>query len=71
VSGTFSAGAKGTGTCTTGSNGSCTVTKSRLKSGSVTFKVTGVTHATRTYDASANHDPGADSDGTTLVVSRP
>ena len=71
VSGAFSAGAKGTGTCITGSTGSCTITKARLKSGSVTFTVTGVTNATRTYDGSANHDPDGDSNGTTLIVTRP
>lgn len=71
VTGTFSAGAKGTGQCITGSNGSCTITKSRLRSGSVAFTVTDVTHATRTYDSVGNHDPDGDSDGTTLTVFRP
>jgi hypothetical protein len=71
VSGAFSAGAKGTGTCTTGSNGTCTITKSRLRSGSVAFTVTSVTHATRTYDSAGNHDPDGDSNGTTLTVLTP
>jgi hypothetical protein len=71
VSGAFSAGAKGTGTCTTGSNGTCTITKSRLRSGSVVFTVTGVTHATRTYDSAGNHDPDGDSNGTSVTVLKP
>ena len=71
VTGTFSAGAKGTGTCTTGSSGTCTVTKPRLRSGSVAFSVTGVTHATRTYDSAGNHDPDGDSDGTSVTVFKP
>jgi hypothetical protein len=71
VSGAFDAGGKSAGTCTTGSTGTCTITKSRLKPSSVTFTVTGVTHATRTYDSSGNHDPDGDSDGTTLTVTGP
>jgi hypothetical protein len=71
VTGTFSTGGKGTGTCTTGSNGTCTVTKGRLRSGSVAFTVTGVTHATRTYDSAGNRDPDGDSDGTSVTVFRP
>ena len=71
VTGTFSAGGKGTGTCTTGPNGSCTITKSRLRSGSVAFTVTNVTHATRTYDSAGNHDPEGNSNGTTVTVFRP
>ena len=71
VSGTFSAGAKGSGTCTTGSNGTCTITKSRLRSGSVAFTVTNVTNATRTYDSAGNHDPDGDSNGTSVTVFRP
>jgi hypothetical protein len=71
VTGAFSAGGKGTGTCTTGSNGTCTITKSRLRSGSIVFTVTGVTHATRTYDSAGNHDPDGDSDGTSVTVFRP
>ena len=71
VTGTFSAGGKGIGTCTTGSSGTCTVTRPRLRSGSVAFTVTGVTHATRTYDSAGNHDPDGDSDGTSVTVFRP
>ena len=71
VSGAFSAGANGNPSCTTGTSGTCFVTKSRLRNGSVTFTVTGVTHATRTYQSSSNHDPDGDSNGTTITVVRP
>jgi hypothetical protein len=39
---------------------------------SVTFTITGVTHASlTTYDAQANHDPDGDSEGTSVTVIRP
>jgi hypothetical protein len=74
VSGKWSSGASGTVSCVTDSSGICQVTKSGLngKTGSVTFTVTNVTHATLTYQASANHDPDVvDSNGTIIVVSKP
>jgi hypothetical protein len=71
VSGAFSAGAKGSASCTTSTTGTCFVTKSRLRNGSVTFTVTGVSHATRTYQSSANVDPDGDSNGTRITVARP
>lgn len=51
VSGTFSTG--GTKSCTTESDGTCTLTSDNLRNNvqSVTFDVTGVTHASLTYDA--------------------
>lgn len=55
VSGTWTVGAADT--CTTGSTGTCTVQSdnlSRRTISSVTFTVTGVTHATLAYDSSAN-----------------
>ena len=52
VSGSFSGGASGTGSATTGSNGQCTITSSNThkKNGSITFTVTNVTHSTETWD---------------------
>lgn len=71
VSGTWSGGPSAS--CTTGSTGSCTLTRSGIakKTGSVTFTVTGVVVNGVTYDASVNHDPDGDSNGTSITVSKP
>ncbi len=76
VSGSWSGFGGGTvirGSCTTGSTGSgaCTVRVNgmRKNNGPVTFTVTGVDSGD--YTASDNHDPDGDSDGTTIVVSKP
>lgn len=52
----LSGGAKGTGSCTTGSDGMCTYTKTNLKStvGSVTFTVTGISRTGASYAADDN-----------------
>jgi hypothetical protein len=63
VTGTFS-GATKASSCTTGSTGSCTLTKSKLRTGSVSFTVTGVTRSGFTYDPSANQK-------TTVTVAKP
>ena len=57
--------------CTTDSIGRCTIDSDQLpnNSGSATFTVDSVTD-TLVYDATANHDDEADSDGTTIVVSK-
>jgi hypothetical protein len=70
VTGRFSAGAKGTGSCITDASGSCFITKSRLRGTSVTFTVTGVTHPARTYQGASNHDPDG-GNGTVITVLRP
>jgi len=59
--------------CTTGSRGNCTVTLSAIPRTtlSVTFSVTNVARSGWVYLPSANHDPEADSDGTSITVSRP
>ena len=65
VSGGWTVGAPDS--CTTGSSGTCTVTSDNLSRAnvlSVTFTVTGATHATRTYDATANIE-------TSVVINRP
>jgi subtilisin len=71
VTGVFSTGA--VRSCTTGTNGLCTVSRTKLLKSlaSVTFTVTSLAKAGRTYVPSANHDPDGDSDGTTIVVRRP
>jgi hypothetical protein len=74
VSGAFSAGGKGAGSCVTGSAGSCTIVKPRLRSGSVTFTVSNVTRSGLTYASASNHDGDSGSqasNGTTIIVARP
>jgi subtilisin len=74
VSGTWSNGSSGTASCTTTSNGTCTVQKTKLTKASVasvTFTVSGVTKSASTYLPAANHDPDSDSNGTSIVVLRP
>ena len=73
VTGTWSGGYKGTGTCVTGSTGQCSLTSGNIRtatSPSVTFTVTNVTQATLTYDADANHDPDGDSTGTAITINK-
>jgi hypothetical protein len=69
VRGLFSNGK--TGSCITGSNGTCTISKARLREPSITFTVTTVKHASNAYVAAGNHDGDNDSNGTTIVVPRP
>ena len=74
VRGSWSNGATGTGSCTTGTSGTCKVSKSKIANGTarVTFTVTGVTKTGYTYAASANHDPDVpiDSSGTTITITK-
>jgi hypothetical protein len=72
VSGSWSGGATGTGSCTTSGSGTCTVTKPsiRKKFAKETFTVTGVSYTGLTYAAAFNHDPDGDSNGTAITVSR-
>jgi hypothetical protein len=69
VTGTFSAG--GTKSCTTGSNGSCTMTSGNTTGSTITFSVTGVSASGYTYVSGSNTDPDGDSDGTNITVNRP
>jgi serine protease AprX len=73
VSGSWSGGYSGSGECTTGSGGRCSVSSGYIWRGnsSTTFTVDSVTHATFTYEPANNHDPDGDSDGTSITVSRP
>jgi hypothetical protein len=72
VTGTWSNGARGTATCTTGSNGQCSVNKSGLPNGtgSVIFTVNNVTRAMFSYVSTSNHDPVGDSNRTRIIVTR-
>mgnify|MGYP006287533825 CR=1 FL=1 len=62
----------GSDSCTTGTDGTCSITVSniRKRTGSVTFDVTDVSDADGSYDATANHDPDGDSDGTSITVNK-
>ncbi|HSB13129.1 MAG TPA: Ig-like domain-containing protein [Bryobacteraceae bacterium] len=73
VSGTWSGGFSGAATCTTDGNGQCSVTTGGIpaKKTSATFTVNNITGTNLTYQASANHDPETDSDGTAITVAKP
>jgi thermitase len=73
VTGTWSAGASGTGTCITNSAGTCSVSKTGIKSNvaSVQFSVTGISLEGAVYNSVSNHDPDGDSNGSVIVVNRP
>jgi PKD repeat protein len=66
VSGGWSNGTSGSGTCTTNASGECSITKTALKSsvGSVTFTVSSLSLAGYTYQSSAN-------EATTVRVVKP
>lgn len=73
VAGSWSNGTTGSASCVTDAAGQCQVTKAGVakKTSSVVFTVTGVTHASRTYQAAGNHDPDGDSTGTSITVPKP
>ena len=73
VVGTWSGPVSGSSSCLTDVNGRCQVKSPKVPNGdpSVHFTVDDITHDTLSYDASANHDPDGDSDGTTIEVLRP
>jgi subtilisin family serine protease len=73
VFGAWTAGISGGTSCITDVHGACTISayKIGIKRPSVTINVADVTFAGYQYLASANHDPEADSNGTTIVVLRP
>ena len=62
-----------TDSCRVKLDGTCRFRSDRFDDGvaGVTFQVTGVGHKTYTYDQDDNHDPDADSDGTTMVIFKP
>jgi len=73
VSGNWSNGASGSASCTTNSNGQCSVTKNGILKGkrSVTFTVNNLTRSASTYNSSNNHDPDGSSNGTKITVAKP
>ena len=73
VSGGWDRDNASTVSCTTDSNGQCSLTSSTFdgKTGSVMFTVSGVTHGTFSYDAANNTDSDGDSDGSSITVSQP
>jgi PKD repeat protein len=69
VSGSWSFG--GTSSCTTDSTGRCLVSKSAIPNGTkVTFTIVNVTKPVSVYSSVDNHDPDADSNGTSIMVKR-
>ena len=73
VKGVWSNGASGSAQCITASDGTCTLTKSNLKRRvhSVKFTIQNLSKSGYSYTSSANHDPDGDSNGTTIIISRP
>jgi hypothetical protein len=71
VSGTWNDGSMAT--CITDGRGQCLVVKSGIpkKTTSVSFTVTNLMRATFVYKPAANHDANADSNGTTVSVTKP
>lgn len=73
VTGSWSDGYTGATTCTTNSNGQCSITRSRIgnTTTSLTFTITNLSKTGYSYNASANHDPDGDSTGTSMVINKP
>ena len=73
VTGAWSNGETGSGTCTTATNGTCKIVKNNIRRAvtSVRFTVTGVTKSGWSYNAALNSDPDGDSNGTFIVINRP
>ena len=61
--------ASGSTSCTTNATSFCTVQTGPISvPGSVTFTVTGITHSGLDYEPAHNHDPGGESNGTSITV---
>jgi serine protease AprX len=61
-----------TGSCTTNSSGVCSLAhKFRNAAATRWLRVAGLSRSGYSYDATANHDPDGESNGTTITVSRP
>jgi subtilisin family serine protease len=73
VSGIWSGGYSGSASCTTNPSGMCQVDSGNIKTdfASVNYTVKSITHPSGSYDASANHDPDGDSDGTSITIFKP
>jgi subtilisin family serine protease len=59
--------------CTTGTNGTCSLSTGRINNSvtSVDFTVSNIAASGATYDPTQNHDPDGDSNGTTITVNKP
>jgi hypothetical protein len=73
VTGIWSNGVKGSGSCVTNSNGQGNLTKTNIKSNIsyVTFIVTDVESLSHTYDPDSNYDSEPDSNGNSIDISMP
>lgn len=73
VTGAWSNGATGTGTCTTNSAGRCMISISNIASASTnaTFTVTSLSASGYLFSASGNHDEDGTSNGTAIVIRKP
>ena len=74
VTGTWSRGASGSGSCTTSAAGSCSVTTGNInikKSATATFSITSLTRPNYTFQADANHDVDGGTDGSVITVQAP
>ena len=72
VSGSWSDGARGSGSCATDTAGRCDISTGFLKknSSSATFTVNDVAGTNTEYSSGDNHDPDGDSTGTSIVVNK-
>ncbi len=70
VSGSWSNGITGDGSCVTDTTGYCTIISPRIKTttNSVTFTIADVSGSGIIYQSIDNHDPDGDSDGTSILV---
>jgi hypothetical protein len=73
VTGAWSNGETGSGSCTTATNGTCKIVKNNIRRSvlSVRFTVSNVTKSSWTYNATFNSDPDGDSNGTYIIITRP
>ena len=75
VTGTWSGGYAGSGSCTTAAAGACTVNTGTVpkSKASVTFTVTNVSASGATYSSSSNHDSDQppETNGTTISINKP
>jgi subtilisin family serine protease len=73
VHGSWSNGASGLASCAVNGSGQCMVSAGGIpkRTGTVTFSITDIIGGSTDYDASDNHDPDGDSNGTSITVSKP
>jgi hypothetical protein len=70
VTGLFSNGYDGTGTCVTDHSGVCTIVSGSITPGTpaVTFSITDISHPNLRYNSSKNHDPDGETNGTEITI---